>query len=126
MEKEKLITKSIILSFINDDKKIFNKEVEFSSICALELEDISTTIGHTAKGEFLEFLTCKYLNLRLYKDKIEKSVLEALNKSILSIELKFDNDTSISYNLSWNSNDGITNLLQSIIEEKGIIKVFVG
>lgn len=126
MEKEKLITKSIILSFINNDKKIFNKEVEFSSICALELEDISTTIGHTAKREFLEFLTCKYLNLRLYKDKIEKSVLEALNKSILSIELKFDNDTSISYNLSWNSNDGITNLLQSISEEKGIIKVFVG
>lgn len=123
---KKLITKSISLNFIDKDMKLFDKEIPFSSVCALELKNITTTIGHTADGEFLEFLTCEFLNLRLYKEKIQKSVLEALNKSILSIELKFNNNTSISYNLCWDSKDGIRNSLQKVSEENGIIKVFVG
>lgn len=123
---EKLITKSITLAFINEDMNLFDIEIPYSSISALELECITTTVGHTPSGEFNEFLTCRFLNLRLHKDLIDNSTLEAFNHSIMSVTLNFNNNTSKSYNVSWHSEDGIVNQLQQVKEKDNIIKVLVG
>lgn len=122
---EKLITKSIVLSFINNKKKLYDVEIPFSNVFVLEMENITTNIGHTSKGEFLEFYICGVLNLRLYKDKIDKSVLENLKDSILSITLKFNDNTSKSYNVVWDSTDGIVNTFQDVKEKDNIIEIFI-
>lgn len=123
---EKLITKSITLAFINEDMNLFDIEIPYSSVSVLELECITTTVGHTPSGEFNEFLTCRFLNLRLQKDSIDDQTLEAFKNSIMSITLKFNNNTSKSYNVSWRSEDGIVNSLQQVKEKDNIIKVLIG
>ena len=70
--KKVILTKSIDLWLINSNEERIILNIPFSNIYVLELEDISTTIGHNSKGEFMKFLTCKKLNLQLYKSKLKE------------------------------------------------------
>lgn len=126
LKSEQLLTKSITISFIDKDEKPFDIDIPFQYICVLELEDITTTIGHTPTGEFLEFLNCNVLNLRIYKEKVDKQVIDTLkNFSILCIKLNFNNETCKAYNVKWYSKDKIHNQLQDVYDEDTIIRVLI-
>lgn len=82
------------------DLKIINKTIPFSSVCSSSLFDIKTDIGHTKEGEFLEFYTANVTDLRIYKKRVDSSLLDALKKySIISIKLDFNDKTCNSYNV---------------------------
>ena len=124
--QKKIITKSIDLWLINSNEEKITIHIPFSNIYVLELEDVSTTVGHNSKGEFMEFLICKKLNLRLYKNKLtSKEYQQLFDYDILSITLNLSDNTSKSYNVVWNSNNN-RNDLQFIKVEKDIVKIFVG
>lgn len=58
-----LTTKSIHLWLINNKDENITLHIPFSYVYVLELEDVFTTVGHIDKGEFMEFLNCKKVNL---------------------------------------------------------------
>ena len=121
-----VLTKSIDLWLMNSNEKTLTLHIPFSKIYVLELEDIRTTIGHDAKGEFLEFLTCKKLNLCLYKNKLtENEYKELFNYDILSLTLNLSDNTTKSYNVEWNLSNK-RNSLELIKEEKDILKILIG
>ena len=126
MKSDAIIIKSINLWLLDkgDNKK--DLVIPFFKIYALELQDVTTTVGHNSKGEFIEFLNCNFLNLRLYKDKLTREECEILrNYDILSITLNLSNNSSKSYNVNWDLVNN-RNKLQIIEEEKDILKIFVG
>ncbi len=123
---KKIITKSIDLWLINSNEERITFNIPFSNIYVLELEDISTTVGHNSQGEFMEFLVCKKLNLCLYKSKLSaKEYKQLFDYDILSVTLNLSDNTSKSYNVVWDLNNN-RNTLQFIKEEKDILKIFVG
>lgn len=124
MEEKTLITESITVSFINEKGKIVDINIPFNSISVLEMEDVTTTIGHDSKGEFIEFYNCGTLNLRLFKDKVDTSIIdEFINNSVLSLKLNFNDGTSRAYNVKWYSDDKITNELQTIYDDDNIFGI---
>ena len=124
--KKVILTKSIDLWLINSNEERIILNIPFSNIYVLELEDISTTIGHNSKGEFMEFLVCKKLNLQLYKSKLTSKEYRQLHDyDILSVTLNLNDNTSKSYNVVWNFSNNRNNL-EIIKEEKDILKIFVG
>lgn len=126
MKKERLITKSITISFIDKNEKLMTVDIPFEKVYVLELEDITTTIGHTSDGEVLDFLNCKRLNLRLYKDKLDEQTIDVIKKnSIISVGLNFENSGNKTYNVAWYTDDKIVNLLQRVEDKDNIIKITV-
>lgn len=126
MKKERLITKFITISFIGKKEKLMTIDIPFENVYVLELEDITTTIGHTSDGEVLDFLNCKRLNLRLYKDKLDEKTIDVIKKnSIISVGLNFENGGSKTYNVAWYTDDKIVNLLQRVEDKDNIIKITV-
>lgn len=122
-----LKTKSIKLSYINEKDELLDITLPITSVYVLEIEDITTTIGHNKDMEVLEFLKCGCLNLKLYKKKVDSKLISILEKyMILSITLNFDDDTTKSYNVPWYySSDNIKNALQMISVDKDIINILI-
>ena len=127
MNKKKILkTNSITLTLIEKKDKLLNIEIPFDKIYVLEIEGITTTIGHNENGEFMEFLHCSTLNLKVYKNKIKSELLQQIKeKSILSITLNFNDNSCKSYNVPWSSDDFVNNKLQNIKEEDDIIKIII-
>ncbi len=121
-----IVTKSINLWLIDANDNKITLTIPFANIYVLELENITTTVGHNSKGEFMEFLICNNLNLKLYKEKLTDEEYTALySHDILSITLNFNNNTSKSYNVIWKFVNN-RNSLQVVDEDQTILKIFIG
>jgi len=122
----KLTTESVTLTFITESEKLISKTIPFSSIRSLSLFDIQTDVGHTADGEFLEFFTIGVTDLQIYKNKIDDSLLDILNKySISGIKLNINDNTCRAYNVKWHSDNRITNEAQVIDDVDGVLLITI-
>lgn len=122
-----LKTQGIKLTLIDKKEKLFEIGLPVTCVYVLELEDITTTIGHNKDMEVLEILKCGCLNLRIYKNKVDKKLISILkNNMILSITLTFDDNTHKSYNVPWYySTDGKKNILQNISIKDDILRIII-
>lgn len=122
----KLIIESVTLIFITEKEKLISKTIPFSSIRSLNLFNIETDVGHTVDGEFLELLTVGVTDLQIYKNKIDDSLLEILDKySISGIKLNLNDNTSKAYNVKWSSDNKVKNEAQVIDDVDDVLIITI-
>ncbi len=118
----------IRLSYSMADKKLLDLDISFGGIKHFEINNITSTISHSTKGELLEFIDCGRLELIIYKNKLKESEINILLNSVIrlfSVGVFLENGKKDFYNLPYYSNEGSKNDLQFIYDDEDVVRIIV-
>ena len=128
MNKDNNTIKSIKLSIYYKNNRIDHIDIPISSIKIFEINGISSSLIYIDNGRYDLIDTCRGLELELSTKYLDNNVVKKLlsNINIYTVNLIFNNNDKIYYNLPYYSKNGFNNNLQSIKKNDSKITILLG